>query len=179
MALLTPEQVQLPREITMTANERPLYVIRRSYKALAARITMLLIFLLALVGFFYLVDITLGIFFTVLIVMIGFLGYVVGYLYVNGHYYVITNERIIFFRKFITVIMRDVGRERITDLLVIQGLLGRLLGYGDIQVATAGMPATTGMIAGATGFVVSFKDVIDPYGLRAKLVDVLGIGKPA
>ncbi|MHC1591242.1 MAG: PH domain-containing protein [Candidatus Helarchaeales archaeon] len=88
-------------------------------------------------------------------------------LYCKAHKYIITNKRIILFRKFITISRRDIWFDRITDLLVIQGPFGRWKKYGDLQ------PITSGMEAGMVQLFGSILGIKDPYENKKKIMKVI------
>lgn len=71
------------------------------------------------------------------------------------------------FRKFIGILLRTVTHDKITDLIVNQGPIGRICNYGRVSLITAGMI----MPMGAAIFSIS--GVRNPYEVRdsiAKLV---------
>ncbi|MEM3622376.1 MAG: PH domain-containing protein [Candidatus Bathyarchaeia archaeon] len=63
----------------------------------------------------------------------------VGYFYVQGHLYILTNRRIILFRKFITISVREIAYSEITDLILNQGPIARILNYGSITPLSPGV----------------------------------------
>lgn len=63
----------------------------------------------------------------------------VGYFYVQGHLYILTNRRIILFRKFITISVREVAYSEITDIIVNQGPIARILDYGSVAPLSPGV----------------------------------------
>ena len=80
----------------------------------------------------------------------------VGYFYVRGHLYILTDRRIILFRKFITISVRQLVYSEITDIIVNQGPIARLLNYGSVNPLTPGV---------RTGYVLPY-----PYLKRFSLV---------
>lgn len=88
---------------------------------------------------------------------------IIGKPYVLGHKYIITNKRIILFKKFIIITRRDIQFDKITDYLVLQGVLGRWKNYGDIQ------PITAGMEFGLSQLINSFKGLTDPYAVKKEI----------
>jgi len=96
--------------------------------------------------------------------------YGLGYIYVKGHRYIVTNDRIIMFRKFIGILMRTVTHDKITDLIVNQGPIGRLCNYGRVSPITAGVIMPMGVA------IFSISGVRNPYEVRdsiAKLVKAM------
>lgn len=65
----------------------------------------------------------------------------VGYSYIRGHLYVLTDRRIILFRKFITISVRELLYSEITDIIVNQGPIARLLNYGSVNPLSPGVRA--------------------------------------
>ncbi|MEM3700615.1 MAG: PH domain-containing protein [Candidatus Bathyarchaeia archaeon] len=63
----------------------------------------------------------------------------VGYFYVRGHLYILTNRRIILFRKFITISVREIAYSEITDIILNQGPIARVLNYGSITPLSPGV----------------------------------------
>lgn len=63
----------------------------------------------------------------------------VGYFYVQGHLYVLTNRRIILLRKFVTISIREITYSEITDIIVNQGPVARLLNYGSVTPLSPGV----------------------------------------
>ncbi|MEM3823948.1 MAG: PH domain-containing protein [Candidatus Bathyarchaeia archaeon] len=78
------------------------------------------------------------------IIIIGFAVFfalmaLVGYFYVRGHLYILTNRRIILFRKFITISVREIAYSEITDIILNQGPIARVLNYGSITPLSPGV----------------------------------------
>jgi len=63
----------------------------------------------------------------------------VGYFYVQGHLYILTNRRIILFRKFITISVREIAYSEITDIIMNQGPVARILNYGSVTPLSPGV----------------------------------------
>jgi len=64
------------------------------------------------------------------------LSFVLITLYANSHTYLITNERIIIKKSFISRTSRDIFYEKLSDITLNQGLLGRIFNFGDIVPIT-------------------------------------------
>ena len=70
----------------------------------------------------------------------GLIGLFLTDAYRRGHKYYITDQRILMVKEFFTRDERSLRYEAITDVVVHKGLLGRLLGFGDvIPVASSGL----------------------------------------
>ena len=59
------------------------------------------------------------------------------YLYWVNKIYMVTNRRVLKLEGLVTKIHRDASLDKINDMDLEQGLLGRLLGYGDLGISTA------------------------------------------
>jgi len=98
----------------------------------------------------------------------------IGYFYAKGHLYVVTNKRILVFRKFIGITVREVVHQEVTDIVVNQGPIARLLNYGSITPTSPGVrtpyalpyPFIRRAFAGPR---VSLKDVSDPCKVASNL----------
>lgn len=108
----------------------------------------------------------------------------IGYFYVKGHLYVVTNKRILVLRKFIGITVREVTHQEVTDIVVNQGPLARLLNYGSVSPMSPGVrtPYTLPypfMRRGLVGPRVSLKDVSDPCKVASNLYGLIqSVGKP-
>lgn len=80
--------------------------------------------------FFY-VIVAWGIGFTMMLV--------VGKPFVQGHYYFITSKKLLIFRRFVRVLVREIEFKRITDLVLRQSLWGRVANFGTLFPVTAGV----------------------------------------
>jgi membrane protein YdbS with pleckstrin-like domain len=162
----------VPKEVSIAPNEKILTVLGRSYISFAtlATIGLLVLGIITAIASFSIpsdygwVAFALALFY---LLILPPLVYGLGYIYVKGHRYIITNERIIMFRKFIGILMRTVTHDKITDLIVNQGPIGRLCNYGRVS------PITAGMIMPMGAAIFSISGVRNPYEVRdsiAKLV---------
>jgi len=164
--------IAIPREIVIEPNEKILMVLERTYISF---VTIATVGLLVIAGALLILNfaipkenqwimLPLAVFFFVILPPIL---YGLGYVYVKGHRYIITNERIIMFRKFIGILLRTVTHDKITDLIVNQGPIGRICNYGRVS------PITAGMIMPMGAAIFSISGVRNPYEVRdsiAKLV---------
>lgn len=66
----------------------------------------------------------------------AFIGFILTESYRRGHKYFLTNYRIITVKKFIGKEVREVMYDKIADIYVDQGLLGRIFNYGTIIPVT-------------------------------------------
>lgn len=103
-------------------------------------------------------------YFLVLTAMIGF---ILVEIYRRGHKYFITNYRIVTIKKFIRREMREVMHDKITDVYLDQGILGRIFNFGTIiPISASGFglgedaalaTASSGAISPKRGFLgISF-----------------------
>lgn len=70
----------------------------------------------------------IGIFLTI----IGFLGFIASFLYSGAFTYYLTTKRILLYRKFITISSRQIQYDDLSDVIVDQGIIGRLFGFGNV-----------------------------------------------
>ncbi len=64
------------------------------------------------------------------------------YLYWVNKVYMVTNRRVLKLEGLFTKVHRDASLDKINDMNLEQGLLGRLLDYGDLGIATANESAS-------------------------------------
>jgi len=171
----TESYLSVPREVSIAPNEKTLMVLGRSYISFVTLATVGLLVLGGIIATanFYMpsenkwIMLPLSVF---CFLILPALLYGLGYIYVKGHRYIITNERIIMFRKFIGILLRTVTHDKITDLIVNQGPIGRLCNYGRVS------PITAGMIMPMGAAIFSISGVRNPYEVRdsiAKLVKAM------
>jgi len=167
--------LSVPREVSTAPDEKILMVLGRSYISFVTLATVGLLVLggiLAAMNFYLPIE-HKWIMFPLLVLYFLILSpllYGLGYIYVKGHRYIITNERIVMFRKFIGILLRTVNHDKITDLIVNQGPIGRLCNYGRVS------PITAGMIMPMGAAIFSISGVRNPYEVRdniAKLVKAM------
>jgi len=167
--------LSVPKEVSIAPNEKILMVLGRSYISFVTLATFGLLVLGGIIAIlnFYMPPEHMWIMFPLSLfcfLILPPLLYGLGYIYVKGHRYMITNERIIMFRKFIGILMRTVTHDKITDLIVNQGPIGRLYNYGRVS------PITAGMIMPMGAAIFSISGVRNPYEVRdsiAKLVKTM------
>lgn len=140
----------IPPQVSILQDEKIIMILRRRYASIFTSVLSLVAatflvslgstiryvaqyhsYLEVLINFLYLIIIALACFF----VFVG----VFGYLYVQGHLYILTNRRIILFRKFITISVREIAYSEITDMIVSQGPIARILNYGSITPLSPGV----------------------------------------
>ena len=76
--------------------------------------------------------------------------------------YVVTSGRVYSKTGLISRRVRDAALEKVTDAAIYQGFMGRILGYGDVRINTAG----------TVGYEIVFSGISDPVGLRGKITSV-------
>lgn len=167
----------VPREIVIAQNEKILMVLGRTYLSF---VTVATVGLLVIAGALIILNFVipkenqwimfpLALFFFVILPP---LLYGLGYIYVKGHRYIITNERIIMFRKFIGILLRTVTHDKITDLIVNQGPIGRIFNYGRVS------PITAGMIMPMGAAIFSLSGVRNPYEVRDSIAKLVKTKQP-
>jgi len=170
--LTTESSLSVPKEVSIAPNEKILMVLGRSYISFATLATVGLLVLLGILVtvYFYMPPenkwIMLPLFVFCFLILPPLL-YGLGYIYVKGHRYIITNERIVMFRKFIGILLRTVTHDKITDLIVNQGPIGRLCNYGRVSPITAGMIMPMGAV------IFSISGVRDPYKVRDSIAELV------
>jgi len=159
----------VPKEVTLAPDEKVMMVLGRVYGSFAVIVTIGLIILsiiLVVAGPFLPTDIIYPLYLFCFICLPVLL-YGLGYFYAKGHRYIITNHRIIMFRKFIGIMIRSVACDKITDIIVSQGPFGRILNYGSIAPMTAGITMPFGLA------IVSLNGVRNPYEVRDGIAKLL------
>ena len=83
--------------------------------------------------------------------------------------YIITNRRVIEMRGVFNKVMGDSSLEKVTDVVLEQSAMGRLFGFGDVEILTA---SDVG--------VSLLKTIANPIGFKVRMLDqkesLLGIG---
>lgn len=72
-----------------------------------------------------------------LLALCGLAGFAFAEFYRRGHNYYVTNLRVIMEKSFVTYDSRQFTYDRINDLAIVQGVLGRILNYGTVIPVTA------------------------------------------
>lgn len=161
--------MSVPKEVTLAPDEKVLMVQKRVYVSFAVIVTVGLIILaiILVVASPYLpMDIIYPLYLFCFICLTILL-YGLGYFYAEGHRYIITNHRIIMFRKFIGILIRSVARDKVTDIIVSQGPFGRIFNYGSISPMTAGVTMPFGLA------ILSLSGVRNPYEVRDSITKLL------
>lgn len=138
------------QQVSLLPNEKIIMKLQRRYPSIFTSIlsfgaTTLLIglssifryaaqypdYVAVIMDFLYLIVIGIAAFFAFMAL--------VGYFYVHGHIYILTNRRIILLKKFVTISLREFAYSEITDLIMNQGPIARLLNYGSITPLSPGV----------------------------------------
>jgi len=93
------------------------------------------IFIIIGIGVAYLGSVaasSLGLLVGLFFLGVGILGVVITLCYLNAFRYYVTDKRIIVYRKFISISTRQVQYDDISDVVVDQGLFGRIFGFGNV-----------------------------------------------
>jgi len=101
--------------------------------------------------------------FTVILIFISIICFIVAWIDVTTSEYFVSNKRIYFKRGLISRVLNDIKIEWVTNDFVQQGIFGRVLNFGNIGISSLGEPA------GAIGFV----GVSDPMKVKAIIEDTL------
>ena len=83
------------------------------------------------------------------------------YIWWRNKVYVVTNLRVMKLEGVLSKSHRDASLDKINDLVMSQSILGRLLGYGDLQILTAN--EASGM---------TFHKLSDPVGFKRQVLQV-------
>lgn len=140
----------LPPHVSLLRNEKIIMTLRRRYPSIFTSILSLaatgflvggsstIRYVAQYAGYF---EIVMVLVYIVIIAVASLfaLAALVGYFYVQGHLYILTNRRIILSRKFITISVREIAYSEITDIIVNQGPIGRILDYGSVTPLSPGV----------------------------------------
>lgn len=168
--------MSVPKEVTLAPDEKVLMVLGRVYVSFAVLVTIGLIVLSIVLSIIWVVagphlatDVLypLHLFSLFCLICLPILLYGLGYFYAKGHRYIITNHRIIMFRKFIGILIRSVACDKITDIIVSQGPFGRIFNYGGISPMTAGITMPFGLA------MLSLSGIRNPYEVRDGIAKLL------
>ena len=100
---------------------------------------------------------------TIWILGLGLIFFLIAFLRVKSSEYIITNKRV--YSKYGLIGRRvfEIRNEEITGYIVNQGIIGRILNYGDVIISTPGQVAGTSFFVG----------VHDPMRIRSILEEVI------
>ena len=138
--------IRIPKDMSLTEGEIPIWFGQMSW------VSMWLVFLIALIFVFTII----GFFISVLLLVYAWID-------ISTSEYFISNKRIYFKRGLISRVLNDIKIEWVTNIFVQQGIVGRILNFGNIGISSPGERA------GAIGFV----GVSDPMGVKAIIEDTL------
>lgn len=105
-----------------------------------------------LAGFIFIIGLILLVYFWqlgVLLTTFGIIGIIAVIFYSQAFTYYLTNKRIMIYRKFITISSRQIQYDDISDVVVDQGIIGRIFGFGNVIPVTK-----SGIGAGVVGWHV-------------------------
>jgi len=68
----------------------------------------------------------------ILVTFFGIIGIIAVIFYSQAFTYYLTNKRIVIYRKFITISSRQIQYDDISDVVVDQGIIGRIFGFGNV-----------------------------------------------
>jgi len=134
----------IPKQISLRPDEKVTMILKRRYPSIVSSLFSAFAFFILLIGSNVVRLITTRlpdqiwiISYLSIIVVVGggilTIVLLIGYFYVKGHLYVVTNKRILVLRKFIGITVREVAHREVTDIVVNQGPLARLLNYGSVS----------------------------------------------
>lgn len=92
-------------------------------------------------------------------------------LYWYNQRYFITNRRVMETRGVFNKVMSDSSLEKVTDVVMEQSAVGRLLGFGDVEILTASEVG-----------ISLLKSIADPIGFKVRMLNqkesLAGLGDP-
>jgi len=181
----------IPEQISLRPDEKIAFILKRRYPSIISSLFTGFAFFIWIIGSAVVRFIPRYIplpedawfitgLYIILVVGGGILAIVllIGYFYVKGHLYVVTNRRILVLRKFIGITVREVAHQEVTDIVVNQGPLARLLNYGSVSPMSPGVRTPYAlpypfMRRGFVGPRFSLKDVSDPCKVASKLYGLI------
>jgi len=124
----------------MGRNEKVVFIDRQHWLVLAWALlvdVLVAVFIVAAAVILAGLDDKLG-FLMVLIVLVVFpvVHFVVRYLNWYNEQYLVTNRRVIRIRGVINKLVSDSSLEKVNDVVLEQSIMGRILGYGTVQIIT-------------------------------------------
>ncbi|MHA1314731.1 MAG: PH domain-containing protein [Candidatus Helarchaeota archaeon] len=146
--------MNVPHEIQLEKNETVKYILLRKYQSFFFPVVIaftVLIIIVAVIAstlmlsmfksssYFGIMYPSVMFFVVISLIALMVLALVLGWFYVKSHKYIITNKRIIIYKKFVSLSQRELTFSRITDLLMNVGLFGRIFGYGTIIPVSGAM----------------------------------------
>ncbi|HJX56633.1 MAG TPA: PH domain-containing protein [Methanoregula sp.] len=138
--------IQIPKDMTLTEGEIPIWFGQMSW--ISWWLILLIAAIFAITIYFFIIAVIL-----VIIVWIN----------VSTSEYFISSKRIYFKRGLISRVLNDIKIEWVTNIFVHQGIVGRILNFGNIGISSPGERG------GAIGFV----GVSDPMKIKAIIEDTL------
>lgn len=168
----------LPPQVHLYPEEKIIMVLYRKYESYFFRIVWFPIIplIIAVVLFIISLDPAIAILYilffilvTVLLVitLIGTIALAIGYFYVRGHKYYVTNQRVIMIKIFVTITYRELDYDDISDITVSQGPIARIFKYGTCQ------PLTFGVEFGVTSFLLSLTGIPTPHETRNNILELM------
>jgi len=184
MAVTEPAQ----KYVSLLQGEKILMTLQRRYPSIFSSILStagfaLIVYWWSIVRYVtqysgFLMETMLRLFYALIVIIAGIftLMALVGYFYVRGHLYILTDKRIIMLRKFIMVSVRELTYSEITDIIVNQGPLARWLNYGSITPLSPGVRGTYALpypyFRRPSYARVELKDVSDPLKVASELFNL-------
>ncbi|NHI91938.1 MAG: PH domain-containing protein [Candidatus Lokiarchaeota archaeon] len=150
--------IELPSEIKLESGEQVKTILNRKYDSwlMPAVIGFMILYIIIPVfmviinifapliffAFFPIAYINATLAFIVTLLLLSVLMaliLVAGWFYCKSHKYILTNRKIIIYKKFIFLFTRNVSYSRITDMLLNIGIFGRILNFGEIVPVSGAM----------------------------------------
>ena len=169
----------LPSQVHLYPEERIIMVLYRKYASFFFRFVWFAIIPFALMILFviFYLDPSMsmfalmffGAFIAMLVItLIVIVALSIGYLYVRGHKYYVTSQRVIMMRIFINIKYRELDFDDISDITVSQGPFARIFKYGTCQPLTFGVEMGT-----ITSFLLSLTGIPTPHETRNNVLELM------
>jgi membrane protein YdbS with pleckstrin-like domain len=138
--------IRIPKNMSLMDGEVPIWFGHISWAAN---------FLILLIGLFCLLTVILF-FITIMCVIIAWIN-------VSTSEYFVSNKRIYAKRGLISRVLNDIKIEWVTNVYFQQGIVGRILNFGNLGISTPG----------ERGGAVEFLGISDPLKVKAIIEDIL------
>ena len=106
------------------------------------------------------------------------------FFYCKSHRYIFTNKRLIVFKKFIFLTIRETLLQNFTDILLRQGPIARWKNYGGISPITPGMEfkqyyggGIQGQAQTQTIRFIGLEGIPNPFYIISQLTNIQQYGK--
>jgi len=137
-------QPQIPAQLALTEDERPLWYGRESYKSHVGAVVLGL-GLFAIGILFFLIPI-IGVFFASIFFVFALMDWLYVFFSVVSSEYFVSNKRVYVKHGLMGRTSHDLKMEWVTGSVLQQGPMGRMLNYGSIEFTGVGTTTTVPMV---------------------------------